>query len=75
MDNVGNDEKIRAISERIKQLRIDAGYTSYEKFSLDHGLEGKQYWRLESGKNFTIQTLLKITDIHKTTLEEFFKGL
>ena len=62
------------ISERIKQLRIDSGYTSYETFAIEKGFSRRGYWALENGGNFTVNTLLKLTEIHKITLSEFFKG-
>jgi len=61
------------ISERLKGLRKEAGYTSYETFALDHGLDRKQYWRLEAGANITIKTLIKILSIHKKELSAFFR--
>ena len=67
--------RIKAIAERIKDLRIKAGYTSYEQFALAKGIERKQYWRLEKGKNFMITSLLRIIDIHDMSLSDFFKGL
>ncbi len=70
-----DQSRIEAIAKRIKELRVEAGYTSYEKFAVDNGLERKQYWRLEKGHNFMITSLLRILDIHSISLEEFAKGL
>ncbi|WP_442267638.1 helix-turn-helix domain-containing protein [Tenacibaculum sp. ZS6-P6] len=72
---IDNSKRITSIAERIKKLRIDAGYTSYENFALDKGLDRKQYWRLEKGQNFKIETLFRLLDIHQITLEDFFKEL
>ncbi len=69
------DLRLKAIGEKIKRLRLEAGYTSYEKFAIANGIEGKQYWRLESGKNFRMTTLIGIIDIHGITLKEFFEDL
>lgn len=63
------------IAKRIKELRISAGYSSYEVFALENDLDRKQYWRAESGVNLTLNSIIKILNIHKITLEEFFKGL
>lgn len=68
-------DHLKAIGNRIKELRIQAGYTSYETFATDNNMPRKNYWRLENGNNFTMNTLLKITNIHNITLEEFFKDL
>lgn len=69
------EKRIKQIGERIKDLRIRSGYTSYETFATDHDLPRKNYWRLETGYNFNITTLLRILEIHKMTLDEFFKDL
>ncbi|WP_136468757.1 helix-turn-helix domain-containing protein [Flagellimonas onchidii] len=68
-------EKRKSISKRIKELRLASGYTSYETFAIDKGFSRRGYWSLENGGNFTINTLLKITEIHNITLIEFFKGV
>lgn len=69
------DERIKMIAQKIKRLRIEAGYTSHENFAWEHELSRVQYWRVESGTNITLKTLLRILDIHKVTLEEFFKDI
>lgn len=66
----------QAVSAKLKQLRMDGGYTSYEKFATEHGFGRKQYWRMEENQtNMTLQSLLRILKIHQLTLEEFFTGL
>lgn len=69
------DKRIILISEKLKELRIKANYTSAESFAYDHDLNRVQYWRVESGTNVTLKTLLKILDIHKISLGEFFEDL
>lgn len=69
------DDRILKIADKIKKLRIEAGYTSYEFFAWEHGLPRVQYWRMEKGTNFTLNSLIKVLDAHKITLEEFFKEL
>ena len=69
------DQVLKNISKKIKKLRKDKGYTSYESFVFDYDLPRMQYWRIESGKtNLTIKSLLKILKIHKLTLKEFFSS-
>lgn len=60
------------IAQKIKQLRIDKGYTSYENFAYENDLSRVQYWRMERGTNFTIDYFLKILEIHEVSLKEFF---
>ena len=69
------DERILLVAKKIKELRIKADYTSAESFAYDHNLNRVQYWRVESGTNATLKTLLKILDIHKISLAEFFQDL
>lgn len=66
---------LKKIGERLKELRIEGGYTSYEKFAWDNELNRVQYWRMESGANVTIKSLIKVVNIHKLSLEEFFKDI
>lgn len=66
------DPRIERIGLRIKQLRIDKGYSSAEIFAYEHGLNRVSYWRMEKGCNITLTSLLRILDIHQITLQEFF---
>ena len=69
------ERRINSIAEKLKSLRIKAGYKSHETFAWDNELPRVQYWRMEKGTNFTIKTLVKILDIHKISMEEFFEGI
>lgn len=69
------ESKIKAISNKLKELRISKGYTSYETFAFEYELNRVQYWRIESGQNITLKTLIKVLQIHEKSLEEFFKDL
>lgn len=64
---------IKKVSERIKELRINSGYSSYETFAFDKEINRVQYWRMENGGNITLKTFFKILEIHGLTPEEFFK--
>lgn len=62
------------IGNKLTQLRKKNGYKSYETFALENNLSRMQYWRIEKGKtNLTIKSLVRILDIHKVPIEEFFK--
>jgi transcriptional regulator with XRE-family HTH domain len=67
-----DSDQIKKIAQKIKQLRINKGYKSYETFALDHELDRKQYWRIENGSNITLATLLKVLKIHRISLKRFF---
>ena len=64
---------ITQIGLKLKELRLQSGYSSYETFALDNDLDRKQYWRIENGSNITLKSLITILMIHKITLKDFFK--
>ncbi|KAA9331157.1 helix-turn-helix domain-containing protein [Adhaeribacter soli] len=69
----GEEVTLKAIGRKLKELRIQKGYSSYEAFAVAHDLGRVQYWRLERGEaNFTIRTLLNVLEIHNMTLKDFF---
>ncbi len=69
-----HDDILLKVGDKLKTLRIEKGYTSYENFAVDNELGRMQYWRLENGKtNLTINSLLKILEIHEISLKDFFK--
>ena len=71
-----HDELIKKISTRIKQLRIEKGYTSYIHFADEHDFEKKQYWKIEEGKvDFRMTSLLRVLKGLDISGEEFFKGI
>lgn len=76
VNKVQSDRRIVAMAAKIKKLRIDKGYSNYEHFAIDHDLPTVQYWRIESAKtNPTMQSILKILDIHKVSLKDFFEDI
>ncbi len=75
MDDVEKKERLEALGRHIRDLRIKAGYTSHEDFANEHGFSMKQYWRLETGHDFKISTLLRLLDAHKVNYHDFFKDI
>lgn len=69
-----SDQRIEAIGKRLRELRIEKGYRSYDFFAWENKIPRMQYLNMEQGKNFTLKSLLRVLDIHKISLEEFFKG-
>lgn len=72
--NISNNLLIE-IGKKIKEMRINSGYKSYENFSYDYDLDRKQYWRIENGTNITMNTLIKVLKIHKISLRDFFNDM
>ncbi len=66
------DPRLKQIAQKLKQLRIAKGYSSYEAFAFDHDLPRVGYGRHEQGSNLTLKSLLRLLDIHQVSLADFF---
>ena len=66
------DKIIYSVGNTIKDLRIKAGYNSYEVFAWENGLSRIQYWKMEKGINCILKSLHKVLKIHNLTYLEFF---
>ncbi len=62
------------IANRLKELRKEKGFANYEHIAFELGMSRSAYWRLETGVNFELKTLIKICKLLNVSLEEFFKG-
>lgn len=67
--------ELLAISERLKEIRKTKGYANYEHISYDLGMSRSAYWRLESGENFSMKTLIKVCKVLDITFAEFFETI
>jgi len=70
-----NLEELNAIANRLKKLRKAKGYTNYEHIAFALEMSRSAYWRLETGANFELKTLIKICRLLDVSLEEFFQGI
>lgn len=68
-------EELNAIANRLKELRKAKGYTNYEHIAFALEMSRSAYWRLETGANFELKTLIKICRLLDVSLEEFFQGI
>ena len=66
---------INSVGQKLKTLRINAGYKSYEVFAWDNNMSRIQYWKMEKGINCTLKSLYKVLKIHNLTYKEFFDSL
>lgn len=69
------EKKLKEIGKKIKQLRIEAGYTSYENFAIDNDLHRMTVYRAEAGKSLSLRTLILILEKLDISLGEFFEGI
>lgn len=69
------EPEFEVIATRLKQLRKQKGYSNYEHIAFELGMSRSAYWRLETGVNFELKTLIKICRLLNISLEDFFKGI
>lgn len=70
---LSKEEALQRLAKRIKQLRIEKGYTSYEYFAYEHNISRAQFGRYERGEDLRFSSLLKVCNALGVSLEEFFK--
>jgi len=66
-----NPELVK-LGNRIKQLRIQKGYSSYEFFAYDNNISRTQFGRYERGEDLRYSSLLKVIKAFDMTLKDFF---
>ena len=71
---LSKEAAIKKLGERIKELRIKKGYTSYEYFAYEHEISRAQFGRYERGEDLRFSSLLKVANALEIPLEEFFNG-
>ena len=72
-NRIKKDPWVEKLAARIRQLRKDAGFSSFEEFANDRGtIHRAQFGRYESGQNMNFTTLVKVVDSFGITLSEFF---
>jgi transcriptional regulator with XRE-family HTH domain len=63
------------VAARLRALRLQRGYTSYEQFALDNDLNRSLYGKYERGADMRISTLIRLCAALDITPDEFFKGI
>lgn len=66
-------ELLKEIGLKLRQMRIEAGYSSYEQFAFEHEIDRRYYWSIENGTNLSLKYLIRILKIHDMSLATFFK--
>jgi transcriptional regulator with XRE-family HTH domain len=67
--------ELTIIADRLKELRKEKGYNNYEHIAFELSMSRSAYWRLESGENFSLKTLVRICKLLEITLADFFAGV
>lgn len=68
---------LQSIGNRMAELRKKEGYTNYENFTTDKGLNRTQYGKYESGtKDMQISSLIRVIFKYKNMdVQKFFDGV
>lgn len=72
MDKEAKDARMRAIGEKFRKLRKEAGYKNYDHIAYDLNISRNQVSRIERGENITMETFLLMLDAYGLSLAEFF---
>jgi len=64
---------LKGLGNRMKQLRIKKGYSSFETFAYDHDLPRVLYGNYEKGEgNITYKNLMKVIYALGVSVKEFY---
>jgi transcriptional regulator with XRE-family HTH domain len=67
------ETQLANLGKRLKEIRIQQGYTNYEQFAFDHELPRAQYGRYENGQDLRFSSLVRVLNAFDISLKEFFK--
>jgi len=71
--NEYTEKQLQNLGNRLRELRIEKGFTNYEQFAFEHSLPRAQYGRYEQGQDLRFTSLLKVLKALDISLVEFFK--
>ncbi|MBN8640671.1 MAG: helix-turn-helix transcriptional regulator [Flavobacteriales bacterium] len=66
-------QQLKNLGNRLRELRIERGFTNYEQFAFEHNLPRAQYGRYEQGQDLRFSSLVKVLNALNISLENFFK--
>ncbi len=72
LSELNSEDTLRKLGERIKQLRIEKGYSSYDYFAYEHNISRAQFGRYKKGQDLRFSSLIKIVNSFGISLHEFF---
>jgi transcriptional regulator with XRE-family HTH domain len=72
---LSKEEALQKVGDRLKELRIEKGFSSYEDFAYSIEISRSQIGRYERGRDLRLSTLITITNALEISLEDFFKGV
>lgn len=66
------DDQLKKIGQKIKALRKEKGYSSYEIFAYENDFSRAQIGRYENGQDLRLSTLLRVLAALDVQPSEFF---
>lgn len=64
------------VGKRIRELRVQKGFSNYENFAFENGIARAQYGKYEKGtEDLRLSSLYKVLKALNITFEEFFHDL
>lgn len=66
------DPDLQVLGRRIREIRKNRGYTSFEIFAYEKGFSRITYGKMELGQNITYKNLLKFVRAVNMSLKDFF---
>ncbi|GAA3643573.1 helix-turn-helix domain-containing protein [Flavivirga jejuensis] len=70
--NLHSKDILQKLGNRLRELRIEKGYSNYEQFAFDNEIPRSQYGRYEKGSDLRITSLLKVLEALDISLTDFF---
>ena len=67
------EQQLTTLGNKLRELRIQQGFSNYEQFAYEHNLPRAQYGRYEQGQDLRFSSLLKVLKAFNVSLEDFFK--
>lgn len=64
-----------AFGERLKELRLNAGYSSQEIFAYDHGFSRIQYNKWERGADIKLSSVERLAIAFGMSVSDLMKGI
>jgi transcriptional regulator with XRE-family HTH domain len=70
---INKEQALKQLGQRIKNLRMERGFTSYEYFAYENNISRAQYGRYEKGEDLRFSSLVKVISALDISIPEFFK--
>jgi transcriptional regulator with XRE-family HTH domain len=70
---ITKEQALKQLGQRIKNLRMERGFTSYEYFAYENNISRAQYGRYEKGEDLRFSSLVKVISALDMSIPEFFK--